>query len=86
MSAMPGKVMVEGVAEINGERCFVLSLLQGRDAEWCKQPFFAQYDETATWLGDLRPAFGAREFFFEPGLREMGRRDAEADLVTSAAA
>jgi hypothetical protein len=92
MSAFPGKVVVEGVAEVGGQTCFVLSLLQARDAGWCKQPFFAEYDETATWLDELRPAFGAREFFFAPELRAMATQDGvdgdphatPADLLTSA--
>ena len=71
MSAMPGKVLVDGETTIHGERVFVLKLLQGRDPSWVGQPFFAKYDPTATWLDDLRPAFGQSEFFFEPGLREI---------------
>jgi len=71
MSALPGKVMIEGTAEINGEVVFVLSFLQARDPSWCKRPFFARFDETACWLDDLRPAFGAGEFFFEQPLREL---------------
>jgi KamA family protein len=75
MSALPGKVLVDGVAEVRGERVFVLSLLQGRDPDWCRRPFFARYDERATWLSELRPAFGEREFFYERALREyLGRK------------
>lgn len=69
MSAMPGKVMIDGVAEINGEKVFVLSFLQARNPDWCKRPFFAQYDERASWLNELKPAFGAREFFYEAEMR-----------------
>ncbi len=58
MSAMPGKVLVDGVVEMNGEKVFVLKLLQGRNPEWAGQIFLAKYDETARWLDDLRPAFG----------------------------
>ncbi|MFQ5549993.1 MAG: KamA family radical SAM protein [Gemmatimonadales bacterium] len=65
MSATPGKVLVDGVAEIGGEHVFVLKFLQARDPEWVGRPFFAAYDESATWLDELRPAFGADEFFFE---------------------
>jgi KamA family protein len=71
MSATPGKVLVEGVAKIKGEKVFVLRFIQARDPEWMRQPFFARYDPDATWLRDLRPAFGAREFFFEAPLREI---------------
>ena len=65
MSAFPGKVMVDGVAEVNGERVFCLQFLQARNPEWVRRPFFAKYDESATWLDQLRPAFGEEKFFFE---------------------
>ena len=29
------------------------------------RPFFARYDETATWIDELQPAFGEERFFFE---------------------
>jgi len=68
MSATPGKVEVQGVTEIAGERVFVLRMLQGRDPDWAYRPFFAKYDEKAAWLNDLQPAFGDQRFFFEkPG-------------------
>ena len=65
MSATPGKVLVDGVAEINDEKVFVLKFLQARNPSWVGQPFFAQFDPRATWLDDLRPALGETEFFFE---------------------
>ncbi len=68
MSAMPGKVTVEGITEINGEKLFILNFLQGRNPEWVKKPFFAKYDETSTWLDQLTPAFGDEKFFFEDEL------------------
>lgn len=71
MSAAPGKVAIEGVTEINGEKVFMLNFLQGRNAEWVKRPFFAKYDENATWLNELQPAFGEDRFFFEDELDEM---------------
>jgi hypothetical protein len=30
-----------------------------------KEVFFAEYDDKATWFDELKPAFGAKEFFFE---------------------
>ena len=51
MSAGPGKVEVQGVSEINGEKV--------------QRPFFAGYDEKATWLDQLQPAFGEEKFFFQ---------------------
>ena len=68
MSALPGKVLVDGVAEIFGEKVFVLSFLQGRNPNWCKRPFFARYDDKATWLTELTPALGEKEFFYEKQL------------------
>lgn len=72
MSATPGKVVVEGEARVRGERVFVLKFLQGRNPEWVGNPFFARYDENAVWLDQLKPAFGAREFFFARELQAMG--------------
>lgn len=64
MSATPGKVCVDGVAEIAGEEVFVLHFIQARDPDLVGRPFFARYDPTAVWLTDLRPAFADR-FPFE---------------------
>ena len=72
MSATPGKILVDGVAEIKGEKVFVLKFLQGRDPDWVGPPFFAKYDPNATWYTDLKPAFGEKEFFYEEGLRRIG--------------
>lgn len=71
MSAAPGKVEVQGVAEIHGERVFVLRFIQGRNADWVQQPFFARFDPQATWLDQLRPAFGDARFFFEDEFAAM---------------
>jgi KamA family protein len=71
MSAGPGKVEVQGVSEVHGERVFVLRFIQARDPEWVQRPFFARFDPQATWLDDLRPAFGEEAFFFEPQYQAM---------------
>ncbi len=71
MSTDPGKVRVVGVADVRGEKVLTLEFLQARNPEWVGQPFFARYDASATWLDELRPAFGETEFFFE---QEMRRR------------
>lgn len=73
MSALPGKVSVEGITEIHGEKVFVLTMLQARNPKWAKRPFFARYDEKATWLSDLRPAFGKDKFFYQDELNQMIR-------------
>ncbi len=70
MSAMPGKVVVDGITQVAGEKVFVLKFLQGRDPKWVNRVFFAKYDPRATWLSDLQPAFGGERFFFEDALRE----------------
>ncbi|MDN7804537.1 KamA family radical SAM protein [Burkholderia gladioli] len=65
MSAFPGKVAVDGIVEIGGEKVFALQFLQARNPEWVRRPFYAKFDPEATWLDDLVPAFGAPRFFFE---------------------
>ncbi len=62
MSATPGKVCVDGVTEIHGEKVFVLHFIQARDPDLVGRPFFARYDENASWLFDLEPALGATRF------------------------
>lgn len=72
MSAGPGKVEVQGVVELQGEKAFVLRFIQGRNADWVQRPFFAKYDTEATWLNDLQPAFGEDAFFFSEEYEAMG--------------
>ena len=67
MSCTPGKVQILGVEDIqmNGqkEKVFVLQMLQGRNPDWVARPFFAKYDPNASWMDDLKPAFGDKFFF-----------------------
>lgn len=65
MSTEPGKVEIQGVAEVQGEKVFVLRFIQGRNPEWVQRPFFAKFDDKATWLDQLQPAFSGEKFFFE---------------------
>jgi KamA family protein len=74
MSATPGKVEVQGISEIMGEKVFVLRFIQGRNPDWVQRPFFAKYDPKAVWLDQLNPAFGQQKFFFENELRDMQTR------------
>ena len=69
MSATPGKVQIDGVSLINGKKVIVLRFLQGRNPDWVSKPFFAEYDENAIWLDDLRPAF-EEKFFYEDELNQ----------------
>ncbi|KAK4574353.1 hypothetical protein LTR86_002115 [Recurvomyces mirabilis] len=64
MSASPGKVCVLGETTINDRRYFVLKFLQSRNPEWSQKVFLAEFDPNASWFDDLKPAFGAKEFFF----------------------
>ncbi len=65
MSAFPGKVAVDGIVTIGGEKVFALQFLQARNPDWVRKPFYAKFDPEATWLDDLVPAFGEKKFFFE---------------------
>lgn len=68
MSCTPGKVQVLGISEVNGEKIFVLRMLQGRNPDWVAKPFFAKYNKDAIWMDELKPAFGEKKFFFEDEL------------------
>ena len=72
MSATPGKVLVLGTQEVKGEKVFILSFLRGRQREWVGRPFFAKFDPAATWLDQLKPAFGEKRFFFEDDAAPRG--------------
>ena len=71
MLALPGKVGVIGVETVAGEKVYVLQLWQARDPSWIGRVFFAKYDPEATWFDHLKPAFGDKEFFYEPRYREI---------------
>ena len=79
MSATPGKVCVDGVAEIGGQKFFALHMIQARDASLVGRPFFAQFDPEAVWLSDLRPAFADR-FPFEIDAQQGGDPDSDWDV------
>ncbi len=70
MSATPGKVCIDGVADIAGEKVFALHMIQARDPSLVGRPFFARFDPDAIWLSDLEPAFAPR-FPFETGGEEL---------------
>lgn len=77
MSATPGKVLLDGVTMVGGQKVFVLKFIQGRNPEWVNRVFFAAYDPAAAWLDDLKPAFGAERFFYESELKRLKARQAE---------
>lgn len=78
MSANPGKIQVLGVADAGGKKVITMRFLQGRNPDWVQRPFFAEYDENARWIDELRPAFGEEKFFFE---EEMERLHLEASTA-----
>src|SRR5215469_8979589 len=65
MSATPGKVCIDGITEVAGQKVFVLHMIQARDPALVGKPFFARFCPEATWLSDLQPAFADR-FPFDP--------------------
>jgi len=73
MSATPGKVEIQGIAEVGNEKFFVLRMIQARNSDWVQRPFFARFDPEATWLNHLVPAFGESEQFFDSQLK-VGER------------
>jgi len=79
MSCSPGKLQVLGVSEVQclsgNKKIFTLRFLQGRNPDWVARPFFAEYDENALWLDDLKPAFGEDKFFFEEELKQIYHGD-----------
>jgi L-lysine 2,3-aminomutase len=70
MSATPGKVCVDGVVEIAGEKSFAMHMIQARNPALVGRPFFAKFDPAAIWLSDLEPAFASR-FPFDPDPDEL---------------
>jgi KamA family protein len=64
MSATPGKVLVDGVSEVAGRKVFVLHYVQSRAPELVGRPFFAEFDQEATWFDQLTPAFPEHRDFF----------------------
>jgi len=71
MSALPGKVQVLGISELANQKIMTLRMIQGRNPDWTAKPFFAEYDEQATWYNDLKPAFGEEKFFFQDELDKL---------------
>jgi hypothetical protein len=57
--------MIDGIVELGGEQVFALQFLQARNPDWVRRPFYAKFDAQASWLDQLTPAFGERQFFFQ---------------------
>ena len=71
MSTNPGKIQMLGVAELKGTKIITLRFIQGRNPDWVAKPFFAEYNENAVWLDELKPAFSEKKFFFEDELNTI---------------
>ncbi len=65
MSALHGKIEINGISDINGKKYISMSFIQARSPDFVKKPFFSEYDEEACWINELKPAFGGKQFFFE---------------------
>jgi L-lysine 2,3-aminomutase len=83
MSATPGKVCVDGIVEIGGQRVFALHMIQARDPSLVGRPFFAHYDPDAVWLSDLKPAFADRFPFDSEGASDDSEPDWGSELLAS---
>src|SRR5690554_4197557 len=81
MSAGPGKVEIQGITEIQGEKVFMLRFIQGRNPDWVQRPFFAKFDPDAMWFDDLVPAFGEEKFFFTDEYEAMSSDQGEAEAI-----
>lgn len=64
MSAMPGKVHILGITELDCGKVFMLQYIQCRDPELARLPFFAKFDPKAVWFDQLRPATARDARFF----------------------
>jgi L-lysine 2,3-aminomutase len=84
MSSTPGKVCVDGVAEIAGQRVFVLHMIQARDPSLVGRPFFARFDPDAVWISDLEPAFADRFPFQTQSSDSNTGADWDTELLASA--
>ena len=83
MSARHGKIKIDGIPEINGKKYISMSFIQGRSTDWVKKPFFAEFDENARWIDDLKPAFGDKSFFFVEKKSGFRRNEALHSTTTS---
>lgn len=64
MSTTLGKIEVLGITKILEGEAFVLRYLQAREPNLIGKPFFAKYNEYATWFSDLKPLGSQDEIFF----------------------
>lgn len=72
MSTAAGKIGIVGIENIAGQKVFVLKFWQARNPAWTKKLFFAEFDDKATWLDDLRAAWAEEKWFWEEEYRRIG--------------
>lgn len=65
MSCTPGKIEIIGIGQVGNQKLITLRMIQGRNPKWALQPFFAEYNEQAVWIDELKPAFGQKDFFYD---------------------
>lgn len=65
MSCTPGKIEIIGIGQVGSQKLITLRMIQGRNDKWALQPFFAEYNEDAVWIDELKPAFGQDHFFYD---------------------
>jgi KamA family protein len=70
MSCSPGKVLIDGIVEIDNKKAFALKFIQGRNPDWVNKLFFARYDEEVDWMDQLQP-LTEKEFFYEEAFSNM---------------
>lgn len=73
MSCSPGKILIDGIININNKKVFVLKFLQGRNPNWVNKVFLARYDANADWIDQLQ-SIGDEVFFYEDEFEEMKRQ------------
>jgi len=71
MSTKFGKILIQGISSIGGQKLFHLSFIQARNQDWINKPFFAKYDENARWLDELIPYFHQAEYFSNLVFQEL---------------
>jgi KamA family protein len=72
MSTSIGKVEINGIVDLHGERAFVLRFLQSRQPSWCYHPFLAKFDASATWFDELVLLQGVEPFSRKTEMEQSG--------------
>ena len=65
MSAAQGKVVIDDITVMHGQKVIVCRFLQARDPSWCGRTFLATGPADATWFSELRPLPGSPSFWSE---------------------